>query len=211
MKLDRLEEQKSKIEDFGCSWRSAGCVCVCGACSGWQKQLFFLSACTHLTAFWATSLNILECACWTRRFIMRSVRFQPQDSERGFWAWGRVTINLVKSADESLSHSYNQRHLRPHFPQRNSCFLWHVLKFYFKNSQHLKAECSMLPRLSLAMCFQFSQSYYQISGCDVSCYPHQVRTPKDLAWLSCARSKNSLLSLLAVFFREESSESALLC
>lgn len=143
-------------------------------CAGYQEQSSFLSAFPHLTAFWATSLNILECACWKWRFIIQSVRLQPQDSERGFWAWGRVTINLVKSTDESLSHSYNQRHFRPLFPQRNSCLLQRVLKFYFKNSQHLKAACSVLPRLSLATCFQFSQSYYRVSGCGMSCYLHQI-------------------------------------
>lgn len=77
------------------------------------------------------------------------------DSGEGFWAWGRVTINLVKSADESLSHRYNQRHSRPLFPRRNSCFLWHVLKFYFKNSQHLKAECVRSPGLPLQCVFGF--------------------------------------------------------
>lgn len=77
------------------------------------------------------------------------------DSEKGFWAWGRVTINLVKSADESLSHRYNQRHSRPLFPRRNSCFLWHVLKFYFKNSQHLKAECVRSPGLHWQCVFGF--------------------------------------------------------
>lgn len=116
---------------------------------------------------------------------MQSVRLQPQASEKGFWAWGRVTINLVKSADESLSHSYNQRHFRPLLPLRNSCFLWHVLKFYFKNSLHLKAECCPLPRPPLTMCFQFSQSYHQGSGCEL--LPSADPLEKDLAWLSCAQ------------------------
>lgn len=142
---------------------------------------------------------------------MQSVRLQPQASEKCFWAWGRVTINLVKSADESLSHSYNQRHFRPLFPRRNSCFLWHVLKFYFKNSLHLKAECCPLPRLPLTMCFQFSQSYYQGSGYDVSCYPHWIHSGKDLAWLKLCSLQDLLPTSPDIFFWEASLESSLLC
>lgn len=142
---------------------------------------------------------------------MQSVKLQPQASEKGLWAWGRVTINLVKRADESLSHSYNQRRFRPLFPLRNSCFLWHVLKFYFKNSLHLKAECCPLPRPPLTMCFQFSQSYYQASASDVSCYPHQIHSRKDLAWLSCAHCKISWPHLPVIFFWEASLEPTLLC
>lgn len=136
----------------------------------------FLSAFTHLDCFLSHFLTFWNVPVEKRRFIMQRVRLQPQDSEKGFWAWGSVTINLVKSTDESLSHPYNQRHFRPLFPQRNSCFLWHILKFYFKNSQHLKADCCMLPRPSLTMCFQFSQSYYHVTGSDVSCCPHQICT-----------------------------------
>ena len=181
-------------------------------CAGYQKQSFFLSAFSHLIAFWATSLNILECACWKWRFIIQSVRLQPQDSERGFWAWGRVTINLVKSTDESLSHSYNQRHFRPLFPQRNSCLLRRVLKFYFKNSQHLKAACSVLPRLSLATCFQFSQSHYRVSGCGMSCYLHQIRTQEDLARHACACRKKTLRNFLALLIlRGEFRVSIIVC
>ena len=36
--------------------------------------------------------------------------------------WGRVTINLVKSTDESLSYRYNQRHFRLLLSQWNSGF-----------------------------------------------------------------------------------------
>ena len=133
------------------------CVCVC--VSPWAHSLVskhsFLSAFTLVTAFWALRLTVWNAPAEKQRFIMQRVGLQPQDSEKGFGAWGKVTINLVKSTDESLSHRYNQRHFRPLFPQRNSCFLWHVLKFYFKNSQHLKAQCVCSPGLHSQYVFGF--------------------------------------------------------
>lgn len=140
------------FEHMYCERKERTYTCRLGKIASYQFSLTWLLSEPEVWTFWNVPVE-------KPRFIMQSVRLQPQDSEKGFWAWGRVTINLVKSTDESLSYSYNQRHFRLFFPQRNSCFLWHVLKFYFKNSQHLKAECCMLPRPSLTMCFRFSQLY----------------------------------------------------
>lgn len=158
-----------------------GRLCVCVSAHGLAKIEPLISFhsfdCFLSHTFYHFGMRLLKNERLSCSVSGYNHKIQKRVSELG----GRVTINLVKSADESLSHRYNQRHFRPLFPQRNSCFLWHVLKFYFKNSQRLKAHCCILPRPSLTMCFQFSQSYYHVSGSDVSCCPHRIRTRKDLA------------------------------
>lgn len=190
-KVWSLRRAEVKIKHFhGCSWRSAGCVCAgtwAHVCAGYKNRASFYQP----SLIWLLS----EPRVWEHfgmcllemKIYHTECKIQPQDSERGFWAWGRVTINLVKSTDESLSHSYNQKIFRPLFPQRNSCLLRRVLKFYLKNSQHLKAACSALPGFHLQRVFPSFLNH--ITGfLDVVwvAYLHQIRTQEDLARHACA-------------------------
>ena len=70
----------------------------------------------------------------------------------------------------------------------------------------------MLPRLSLATCFQFSQSYYWVSGCGMSCHLHQIRTSDSHKRHACACLKKTLPNFLALLIlRGEFRVSIIMC
>lgn len=70
----------------------------------------------------------------------------------------------------------------------------------------------MLPRLSLATCFQFSQSYYWVSGCGMGCHLHQICAQEDLARHACACLKKTLPNFHALLIlRGEFRVSIIMC